>query len=81
MSLQSAEIKIPNIKLNRDELLTVIRQLDAPTRIQVAQVLAETEMDAKLEKLIQQLAETPPFDAISDADIDAEVNAVRQQNK
>lgn len=78
MSLQSTVVTIPNIKLSIDQLLTAIRQIDEPARIKVAQTLVETQMDAKLANLIEQLAKTPPVDDISDADIEAEIKAVRE---
>jgi len=77
MSLEPAEITIPNVKLSLEQLLMVIRQLDKPSRIQVAQVLAETDMDAKLADLIKRLSEKSPVQDISIADIQAEVKAVR----
>lgn len=80
MSLQSTVITIPDIKLTIDQLLKTIRQLDKATRIQVARVLLETEMDARLASLIEQLAETSPADDISGEDIKAEIKAVRNLN-
>ena len=58
-------------------LLFAIRQLDEPARRQVAEVLLETQMDAQLNYLLQQLAQKSPVDDISDADIAAEVQAVQ----
>ena len=81
MSGQSTVITIPNMKLNLDQLLAVIRQLDEPTRVQVARVLVETKMDAELGNLVEQLAKTPPADDISDADIEAEIKSVRQLSR
>ena len=40
---------------------------------------AETEMDSKLQSLMEQLAKTSPADDISDADIQAEIDAVRRE--
>lgn len=77
MTLQSSVITIPEVKLTVDQLLKAVRQLDEASRIQVAQVLVETEMDAKLANLIEQLAETRPADDISDENIEAEIKAVR----
>ncbi len=78
MSLQSMVITIPNVKLSLDQFLSAIRELDEQARIQVAQVLVETQMDAELADLIGQLARTAPADDIRDADIEAEIKAVRQ---
>jgi len=80
MSPQLKVITVPPMELSLDQFLTVIRQLDEPTRIEVARVLAETEMDTQLQNLITQLARTSPADDIGDADIQAEINAVRQKS-
>ncbi len=77
MSLPSSEILITNVRMEFEQLLTIIRRLDKNSRIQVAQVLAETEMDAKLASLIDELAQIASGSGVSDADIDAEVRAVR----
>jgi hypothetical protein len=71
-------VTIPKVTLPLEELLQVIRQLDESARIQVAQVLTETQMDARLTQLIQELAQTPPADDLSDAELQAEINAARQ---
>ncbi|HEX3553527.1 MAG TPA: hypothetical protein VIA62_09895 [Thermoanaerobaculia bacterium] len=62
-----------------EQVLEVIRSLDAPARSRVAQALAESEMDARFEQLILSLANRPPADEISDTEIQAEVNAVRRE--
>jgi hypothetical protein len=59
-------------------VLELIRQLDSSARIQVAQLLLETELDLRLETLIRRLAEREPADDITDTMIDDEVKAVRQ---
>ena len=79
MSLQSKTVTVPPMEVSLDQFLAVIRQLDEPTRIEVARVLAETEMDTQLQNLIERLAQTPPADDIGDADIQAEINAVRRE--
>ncbi len=65
-------------ELSLEQVLAVIRKLDAVARSRVAQALAESEMDARFEQLILRLANRQPVDEISDAKIQAEVNAVRQ---
>lgn len=60
-----------------EELLAVIRNLDEPSRARVAQALSETEMDTRLKELIERLAARVPPAGITDADIDREVQAVR----
>jgi hypothetical protein len=79
MSPQSKVVTIPTVELNLDQFLSVIRQLDEPTRVQVARVLAETEMDAQLRNLIAQLGQTSPAFDISDADIQTEIDSVRRR--
>jgi hypothetical protein len=59
MSPQSRVVTVPPMELSLDQFLGVIRQLDKPTRIEVARVLAETEMDTQLRGMIEQLANTP----------------------
>jgi hypothetical protein len=78
MTSSSTRVTIPNLQISLEEFLAVIRQLDEPARVRVAQVLTETAMEQKLADLIQQLANTPPSDHISDADIEAEIRATRQ---
>ena len=78
MTSSSTRVTIPNLQISLEEFLDVIRQLDEPARVRVAQVLTETAMEQKLADLIQQLANTPPSDHISDADIEAEIRAIRQ---
>jgi len=78
MKVQSTHITTPEVKLSIDQLLKVVRQLDDASRVQVARVLIETEMDAKLAKLIDSLAKTEPAGDISDEDIKAEIEAVRK---
>ena len=82
MSLQSKMVTVPPMELSLDQFLAVIRQLDESTRVEVARVLAETEMDAQMRNLIAQLAQRPlTFDIAEDADIQAEINAVRREGK
>jgi hypothetical protein len=81
MSPQSKVITVPPMELSLDQFLAVIRQLDEPTRLQVARALAETKMDAELRDLIEQLAQATPADDISDAEIQAEIKAVRQEGR
>jgi hypothetical protein len=65
-------------EIGLEQVLEVIRRLDAAARSRVAQALAESEMDARFEQLILSLASKPPADEISDAEIQAEVDAVRK---
>ena len=43
--MNSTHITIPEVKLTIDQLLKAVRQLDDASRIQLARVLMETEMD------------------------------------
>jgi hypothetical protein len=79
MPAQTHFITIPEVKLTIDELFKVVRQLDDSSRSRLARVLMETEMDAKLHKLIENLAKTAPVSDISDNDIEAEIKAVRME--
>jgi len=75
-------VTIPPMELTLDQFLAVIRHLDESTRVEVARALAETEMDAQMRNLIAQLAQRPlTFDIDEDADIQAEINAVRREGK
>ena len=76
-ALRSSEITIPNVRLGLEGLLGVIHGLDEPARARVARALAETEMDARFKDLIKQLASQAPAEDVTDADIDREVQAVR----
>lgn len=81
MSSQSRMITVPRMELDLDQFLAVVRQLDKPARVQVARVLAETEIDADLRELIEQLARATPMDEISDAEIETEIEAVRREGR
>ena len=72
------EITVPNMKMSLDQLLNVIRQLDESGRALIARVLLESKMDDELSQLLMELSETPPADDITDAEIQAEVLAVRK---
>ncbi len=79
MSCQvAAEITVPNVKMSFQQLLAVIRQLDESGRALIARVLLESRVDDEMSSLLQELSETPPADDITDAEIQAEVRAVRE---
>lgn len=81
MSGASAEVTIPSIKLDLEQLVSVVRGLDESARARVAQALAETEMDARLSALIDRLASRAPRARVSDAAIQHEVEAVRRRSR
>jgi hypothetical protein len=74
----AAEITVPNVKMSLDQLLAVVRKLDESGRALIARVLLESKMDDELGDLLQELAATPPANDITDAEIQAEVRAVRE---
>ena len=74
----AAEITLPNVKIDFDQLLAIIRQLDGLARARIARALLESKMDDELCLLLKELSETSPSDDISDAEIQAEVQAVRE---
>lgn len=71
-------VTIPNIQLSLEQLLSVIPQLGPEARTELAKALLETELDARMAELMSSLIDRPAADDISDADIVAEVNAVRK---
>ncbi len=77
-SAQPVQVTVPNVTLTLDQLLAAIRQLDERSLKQVAQVVLEADYDARLAELILRLSERVPAEDVSDADINAEVHAVRQ---
>jgi hypothetical protein len=74
-------VTIPKVELSLDQLVTAVRQLEPKTRLEIAKALVETELDVRMAELIHRLASRPAADDISDADIAAEVNAVREQRR
>lgn len=72
-------VLIPNVELSLEQLIAAIRQLEPDARSRVAQALLADDMDARFAALIARLANKQPVTAISDADIEAEIRAVRQQ--
>lgn len=79
--MTTSTVTIPNIQvqLTVDQLLTAVRQLEPSDRAKIAQALADVELDNELSQLIAELYSQPPVTELSDADILAEVRAVRQQ--
>lgn len=80
--MSTATVTIPNIEvqLTVEQLIAAVRQLEPAQRAKVARALADSELDAELLQLINELYSRPPADDISDADIAAEVRAVRQRS-
>ena len=74
-------VTIPQVELTLDQLVAAIRQLEPDARSEIAKVLMETELDARMAELINSLASKPPAEDISDADILSEVHTVRKQRR
>lgn len=72
-------VTIPNIQLTLDQLIAAVRQLEPNARSEVAQALLTEDMDERFAQLIGRLADKPPATDITDADINAEIRAVRQK--
>ena len=74
-------VTIPKVELSVDQLVAAVRQLEPRERLEIAKALVETELDVRMAELIHRLASRPAADDISDADIVAEVNAVRKARR
>lgn len=74
-------VTIPKVELSVDQLVAAVRQLEPRARLEIARALVETELDVRMAELIHRLASRPAADDISDADIVAEVHAVRKQRR
>jgi hypothetical protein len=74
-------VTIPKVELSVDQLVAAVRQLEPRARLEIARALVETELDVRMAELIHLLASRPAADDISDADIVAEVHAVRKQRR
>ena len=72
-------VLIPNVQLSLDQLIKVVRQLEPDARSKVAEALLTDAMDERLAALINRLANKTPSIIISDEEIDAEIQAVRNQ--
>lgn len=79
--MPAKQITVPNVRLDLEDLLDLIRHLDVEARRRVAQTLAEAEIDGRFGDLIRKLAVQKSVDEISDADIDLEIGAHRRQRR
>ncbi|MEM8604542.1 MAG: hypothetical protein AAGF24_11995 [Cyanobacteria bacterium P01_H01_bin.121] len=68
-----------SIPITLEQLITAIQQLKSSEREQVAKALLDSSLRSDLADLIQELHAQLPEEQISDADILAEIRAVRQQ--
>jgi ribosomal protein L17 len=81
--MSTATITIPDmrVQLTVEQLITAARQLEYNDRRKLAKaIIAESDLDVELAQLIAELYSLPPVDDISDNDIMAEVQAVRQSH-
>ena len=74
-------VTIPSVELTLEQFIAAIRQLEPEARSEVAKALMETELDARMAGMIRSLAARSEADDIADADIVAEVQAVRDQKR
>jgi transposase len=74
-------VTIPEVEVTLEQLVRVVRQLEPAARSEIAKVLIETELDARMAELIKSLVSRPAADDVTDAEIMAEVRAVREQNR
>ena len=79
--MTTSTVTIPDIKiqLTVEQLLAAVRQLEPRDRARIARALTDAELDNELAQLITELYSQPPVTGITDAEIQAEVRAVRQQ--
>jgi hypothetical protein len=68
-----------SIPITLDQIIVAIKQLQPEDQAQVAAVLCQNGLRSDLAALIQKLYDQSPDDDVTDADIMAEVKAVRQQ--
>ncbi|MEB3291994.1 MAG: hypothetical protein VKJ24_02420 [Synechococcales bacterium] len=68
-----------SIPITLDQIIIAIKQLQPEEQAQIAQVLCQTGLRSDLATLIQELYARAPDDDMTDADIMAEIKAVRQQ--
>jgi hypothetical protein len=78
MSTTTVTIPQVEVQLSVEQLITAAKQLDSGERAKLARALAETDLDIELTQLMVDLYSKPPIDDISDEEILAEIQAVRQ---
>ncbi|MDZ8238790.1 MAG: hypothetical protein RMZ69_16860 [Nostoc sp. ChiQUE01a] len=70
-----------SIPITVEQLITAVQQLQPDERAKVARALIQLDLHSDLTALIQELYTEPPVDEITDDDIMAEIQAVRQQSQ
>lgn len=68
-----------SVPITLEQLITAVKQLSPDERAEVASALIEEELHSDLTALLQELYAQPPVDEITDDDIMAEIQAVRQE--
>ncbi|MGC1307837.1 MAG: hypothetical protein WA885_11445 [Phormidesmis sp.] len=68
-----------SVPITLDQLILAVQNLQPEERMQVARALVQSELASDLSALIQELYASASADDISDDEIMAEVQAVRQQ--
>lgn len=69
-----------SIPITLDQLITAIQQLQPEERAQVARALVEVDLRSDLAALVQELYAAPSVEDITNDDIHAEIQAVRQNS-
>jgi urease accessory protein UreF len=70
-----------SISVTLEQLIAAVQQLQPDEQAQLAKALVQAGLHSDLKALIQELYALPPADDISDADIMAEIKAVRQESR
>lgn len=73
-------IRVPEVMLTLDQLISTIRLLDDQSLSKVVRVILDRRNDDKLSLILQQLASHAPSDDLSDDEINAEVKIVRARS-
>ncbi len=76
--MSSVQITVPEVTLTLDQLLAAIRQLDDDALDEVTRTIWAIHHDARLSTLMHRLSQRHLDDDLSDAEIAAEVRAVRE---
>lgn len=69
-----------SIPITLEQLIIAVQQLQPDDRAQLAHALIQAGLRSDLTALIQELYAQPPVDDITDDEIMAEIQAVRQQS-
>lgn len=68
-----------SVPITLEQLILAVQNLQPEERMQVARALVQSGLTSDLSALIQELYADSPADDISDDEIMAEIQAVRQQ--